>query len=167
MNNENLEGEFEFYSAIITIQETFKEIYEIMGADIGAIGRNITSVIDATKKLTDIAIKTQNLELQESVLELRSQLVDIKTSLVEVREENFELREENKNLKEQLTKPTEKLKLTRRSDSFWYSTASDIDPVCSACFDSTDKIIRLTATNLMVRQAMGSNYMCPVCKQTY
>ena len=99
MNYENLEHEFEIYSAMITIQETFQEIYEIMNVDVGEIGRKIVSVIDATKKLTDIAIATKNVELRESTVELRDQLVDIKKSLVKVKEENFELREEIKKLK--------------------------------------------------------------------
>ena len=107
-NYEDLEGEFEIYSAMITIQETFQEIYKIMGVDVREIGRKIVSVIDATKKLTDIAIATKNIELRESTVELRDQLVDIKESLVKVKEENFELREEIKKLKEQLTKPKEK-----------------------------------------------------------
>jgi|GEM_PF-1804268 len=113
MNYENLEHEFEIYSAMIAIRETFQEIYEIM--EIPDIGKKITNVIDATQKIADIALKIQNEEILASILELKQQLREIKGSLIDAkdeiitfREENFELREENKKLKEQLAKPKEK-----------------------------------------------------------
>ena len=71
MNYENLEHEFEIYSAMITIQETFQEIYEIMNVDIGGIARSVTGVIDATQRIADIALKIQNTEILGSVLELK------------------------------------------------------------------------------------------------
>ena len=43
MNHEDLEREFEIYSAMITIQETFQEIYEIMGVE--ALGKVVTDTI--------------------------------------------------------------------------------------------------------------------------
>ena len=159
MNYENLEYEFEIYSAMITIQETFQEIYEIMNVDVGEIGRKIVSVIDATKKLTDIAIATKNVELRESTVELRDQLVDIKESLVKVKEENFELREEIKKLKQPLPQ-TPKLFLKGR----FYYKENDERPFCPVCYDSIDqKISSLVVTPV----GYDYRYKCMICNSMH
>lgn len=164
MNNpkKGLEWEFEVYAATITIQETFREIYEIMAVDFGTLARNITNVIDATKKIADIALSIKNVELQESILELRTQLVEIKGSLLEAKEENLELRQENKALKE-LEASTNTITLR---DGYYYTSTGN-QPVCGACFDAQKKTIRLVKTEDIIRQTLDREYQCPVCKTRY
>jgi hypothetical protein len=157
-----LEWEFEVYAATITIQETFREIYEIMAVDFGTLARNITNVIDATKKIADIALSIKNVELQESILELRTQLVEIKGSLLEAKEENLELRQENKALKE-LEANTNTITLR---DGYYYTSTSN-EPVCGACFDAQKKTIRLVALEAAFKEVLGKNYKCPICKTLY
>lgn len=170
MNYEDLEGEFECYSAIITIRETFQEIYEIMG--IADIGKNITGVIDATQKIADIALRIKNTEILESILELKTQLVGIKGSLIDAKEENVNLREEslglreeNKKLKQQLAQPKTKTGLVK-IQAYWYTSEDAMNPVCSACYDSLGKIIRLVPTDRSTKMATKHNYQCPSCKTT-
>ena len=93
------ESEFECYSAIACIEETLHEVVAIMSADISTSTRtSFTSGVDALKRLTDLAARTQNKEVLDGLLELRSQILGIKEILLEVKEENFNFREENKRL---------------------------------------------------------------------
>ena len=158
-NYEDLESEFELYSAMITIWETFQEIYEIMAVDMGEIGRKIVSVIDATKKLTDLAIATKNVELRESTVELRDQLVDIKEALVKVKEENFELREEIKKLQQPLPQAP-KLFLEGK----FYYKENDQRPFCPVCYDSIDKKI---SSLVLTPVGYGHRFKCVICDSTH
>jgi regulator of replication initiation timing len=175
MNYEDLEGEFECYSAMITIQETFQEIYEIMG--IADIGKNITGVIDATQKIADIAIRIQSTEILDSILELKKQLVDIKGSLVDAKEENvdlrqknFEIQEENKKLKEQI-ESVDKPKLVEQliyKDQLWFVKADEHQaPVCRNCTDKTNRFIYMSKSDIKpVGAITGKEYKCPECSDS-
>lgn len=161
----NYEMEFGCYSAIVCIEETLQEIESIMAADLSVAVRTVSSGIDALKKLTDLAVKTQNIELQEGILELRSQLLEIKESLLEVKEENFNLREENKGLKQKVveleTQTQGKLIL---KESVYYTESGD-GPFCTGCFDNNQKMIRVSELSGNFR--LLGKYKCPVCGAKY
>lgn len=157
-----LELEFECYAAILSIEETFKELESIMAADLATTIRTVSSGIDALKKLTDLAIKSRNVELQEGILKLREELIDVRDGLMTAREENFELREENKQLKErvaELEKGAEE-KLVFR-DGFYYKQDGD-GPFCPGCYDNKGKELRLVPMPLSV-----PGLRCPTCKNVF
>jgi len=161
----SLEREFECYSAIASIEETLQELENLMGADLSIAVRTVSTGIDALKKLTDLAVKTQNIELQEGILELRGQLLEIKESLLEAKEENFNLREENKEMKRKLTdletQPQEKLLF---KSGLYYKEGSD-EALCTACYDGNQKKIRVT--EMTGAASLAGKYRCPVCKTFY
>ena len=173
-NYEDLENEFRYYSVKDMVEKTLQEIQKSMGladTDIGALGRNFNSVMDAVNKATDIAIKIKNADLLNSLADLKIQIADIKLTLadkkdevVTFREQNFELREENKSLKEQLELPLETRTVACFSER-WY-VASDTGhqhPICIGCYDSEKKIIHLTKAPLSSRKD-GLDVKCPVCE---
>ena len=172
MNHEDLEREFEIYSAMISIQETFQEIYEIM--EIPDIGRKITNVIDATQKIADIALKIQNEEILASILELKQQLREIKGSLIDAKDEiitfreaNLGLREENKKLKEQI-ESVDKPKLAEQliyKEPLWLLQIGESQvSVCKNCTDKTNRFIYMSKSDINpVGATSGKEYKCPEC----
>lgn len=164
----SLELEFECYSAMITIQETFREIYEIMGVDLGLAIRTASSALDTIKKIADLVDKTKNVELQESIIELRTQLLEIKENLVEVKEENFELKQENKALKDQLEE-IEKIKAESivLKNNLYYKEGDDT-PHCPKCFEGSKKLRHLVEGSLFAGiQGVPSFLKCPECNNQY
>ena len=159
-----MEREFECYSTVVAIQETFQEIYEIMSVDIGLAIRTASNALDAAKKIADIAIKTQNLELQEAIIELRTQLVEIKENLVSFKEENFELKQENKTLKEQVSKPKTEFELKGK----FYYKPNDDRPFCPVCYeDKEQKTSLLVEADSRERRIFKNKYKCSICKNRY
>ena len=139
----SLEGEFECYSALACIEETLREIEGLMAGDLSVAVRTVSTGIDALKKLTELAVKTQNIELQEGILELRGQLLEIKEALLAVKEENLQLREENKMLKEKLEKVEQGSQENLKIGKHGYFKQDGDGPFCMGCYDSKGKLHRV------------------------
>jgi regulator of replication initiation timing len=136
-----------------------------MSGDLSGAVRTVTTGIDALKKLTDLAVKSQNIELQEGILGLRSQLLEIKESLLEAKEQNFDLREENKELKQKILElETQTEEKTIVKEGVYYAESGD-GPFCTGCFDSNKKKIRVSTLSDGF-EALGK-YQCPTCKAVY
>ena len=171
MNHEDLEREFEIYSAMITIQETFQEIYEIMGVE--ALGKVVTDTISSVKLLTKIAVETHHVDLQKAILDLENRILEIRNSLLDVDKENFafkqenwELKKENESLKEQIKQLKENPQTLTLKGKFYYKQ-DDERPFCPFCYDSTQKISLLTEVPYQEQSAFGYRYKCTVCKTTH
>lgn len=156
-----LEREFQCYAAISSIEQTLKEIDDLMAGDLSTAVRTVSSGIDALKKLADLAIKSKNIELQEGILGLREQMLDVKEALLSAREENASLREENKTLAlkiEELEK-SPKEELTFGSHGYYKDDGDG--PFCVGCYDSSGKLNRV----IQPYADFGAEevYKCSVC----
>lgn len=156
----NLEKDFELYAASVQIKMTLAELNEIMGADIFAAIKGVSTSIDAVKKLSEMASKSKNIELREGILELREQLIESKDALLDVKEENSSLRAENVKLKKELEG---KLPQLQFQNGLYYAPSDDI-PFCPSCFDDQKKRIHL---QLISNALKLPEYTCPVCKNVF
>jgi regulator of replication initiation timing len=162
-NDENsLEQEFECYAAVVVIEQTFQEIYELMGLDLGSAITTASSAIDVVKKLTELAGKTQNIELQEGAIELRTQILEIKEALLKAKEENYELREENTLFKEKITRLETITDIPTFKNGAYYKSDED-GPYCTGCYDQDRKLIRLAPPTVKSVPIC----LCPKCKTIY
>ena len=116
------------------------------------------STYSAIKDAIEIAKKLNQMELLE-------QLLDVKEQLSELREDNLTKGEQIKQLSEQLA-----LKASIEFDKGVYWIRSDPQtpengdtPICPRCYDSENKVIRLS----IVRHSKGPAVRCSNCKQTH
>lgn len=143
--NENLEEEFGCYATVVSIKDIQRKQGGMMGSEITNATKGISAGIDAVRKLTELALKTQNIELQEGIVEVKEQLLAAKEALLNGREETVTLKEENRELKEriaELEKQSEE-KLVLKGVGGYYTEDGD-GPFCTRCYDAEKKKIRMS-----------------------
>lgn len=100
--NNNLEQEFQLYSALLIVEAKLKELDKTMPLDITIAGKKLAPFTNSINKLVDIAKNNQAFEVADGLLDLALQVVGVKEEILKVKEEIFETRKENADLKKQL-----------------------------------------------------------------
>jgi uncharacterized Fe-S cluster-containing MiaB family protein len=172
MNNDenSLEQEFQLYSAIFEIEVALNELNELMGTDIVATIRGVSSGIDTIKKLVELAGQTQNIELRQGILDLKEQLLSARETLFDAKQEIAEKNEEIKRLtleNQNLKNPTLQLVFDNKIGLYFENNGSADRgiPFCNGCYDKNGKAIRLS--KLSGDFEILGKYQCPVCKAVY
>ena len=150
MNYENLEDEFLQYASIVKLTEgqemSFLEL------------KVLKDGIDIFKTVKEIKDGTTHLDLKRTILSMD-------TALFELEKELLKKDKEIDRLKQELAQPKTKAVLVKRQE-YWYTSGDVMNPVCSACYDSQDKIVRLLPTDRSTKMSTKHKYQCPNCKTT-
>lgn len=96
----------------------------------------VGTAIGLAGKLWKLAEATKDVELRSAIVDLRAELVSIKEQVVELTEDRNRLRNELK------TQMSLKPELQVRGDL--YFKADGDGPFCTACFDSSQRLVRVT-----------------------
>lgn len=158
---ENLEQEFEYYSAINQIAAELEQM------DIPGAVHSVQRVTDLVEKLLKLKAKSDNAELVEVTIELRLELSNMRVTLANANDEVAALKGENRSLKEEIEKlktlKTEEMVLG--NDGLYYTKETSDGPFCTRCYDEEQKKIR--ATKLKGNFTRLATYLCPSCKSHY
>ena len=117
----------------------------------------VTGAISLTKQLLELAVASKDAKAKLVIADLQVQLAEIKTRLAELIDDNTRLKGELKNA----TTTGAEVVL---KDELYYAPDGD-GPFCTACYDSTKKLIRVTKLGPMFR-AHG-RWRCNVCSAKY
>lgn len=161
MNYENLEHEFLQYASIVKLTEG----QEMAGAEIIAAVTAIRAGVDVFKGVKDLNTKVANLELDRAIHSMDRALFELEKELLTKEKENELLKQQIKQLTNPKTNP-KIFKLGVLTKDYWYSETDVDNPVCSACYDSLGKIIRLVPTDRSTKMSTKHKYQCPNCKTT-
>jgi hypothetical protein len=123
---------------------------------------DISSVIGLATKAVELADQLKNLDLKAIIVDLKGKLIDLKEEIIQLREENVRLTERVKQAPMALAAPKEKPML---KDGLYYN--GDDGPFCTACYDTSEKLVRVTNATHDERVVMGIRCKCPVCKAMY
>jgi len=154
MNNENLEGEFLEYASIVKLTEG----QEMTLLEMNAAFTTLKNGVDLFKTWGDL----KDVNALRIIASMERELFNLETELLN-RDKKIA------QLKEQLDKPQNKpqlIKLRVLNEDYWYSQTDVDNPICSACYDSLDKIIRLVSTDRSTKMMTKHKYQCPNCKTT-
>ena len=168
MNYEDLEGEFLQYASIVKLTEGQEMTPADLNAAITAIRAGV-GIFKASSNLKDAESIRIITSVERELSKLDLELSNLETELASKNRELIAKDKEIAQLKEQLAKPktTPKiLKLSVMNESYWYSQTDVDNPVCSACYDSLDKIVRLVPTDRSTKMSTKHKYQCPNCKTT-
>lgn len=97
---------------------------------------SITTAIGLTKQLVDLADTTKNAQAKLVIADLQIQLAELKVQLAE-------LIDENRELKSALSRKTEEKPKLKIEGDLYYTEEGD-GPFCTACFDTKQKLVRVT-----------------------
>ena len=114
----------------------------------------VSSAIGLTKQLINISDIVKNSEAKLIIADLQIQLAEVKMKLAELIEENTNLKN---SLSEAIT--TKKDVILKKN---LYYTKDDDGPFCTACYDSQNKLVRVTP--LSKEFHVIAKLKCPVCK---
>ena len=165
MNYEDLEGEFLQYASIVKLTEG----QEMTGAEIAATIAGLKNGIDLFKGAASAKDAATNSHFVHVISSMELQLSNLETELAGKNRELIAKDKEIAQLKEQLTNPKtipKIFKLRVLNNDYWYSETDVDNPVCSACYDSQGKIIRLVPTDRSTKMSTKHKYQCPNCKTT-
>jgi hypothetical protein len=109
------------------------------------------STIAAAKTLVDLAKSSANHELKNQVSDVLSNVLEMKIKILELDEENRSLREKLK----------QKGNMRRESSTGFYFKEGETDPLCPKCYEGTDKLIYLPASEPWSR---GVRRTCRECR---
>ena len=164
MNYEDLEDEFLEYASIVKLIEG----QEMTPAEVSAAITAIQAGIDWVKASPDAkaahsmriitSMERELSKLDRELAKLESELAAKERELTAKDKEIFQL-------KEQLAQSKNKLTI-KKIGTHYYSESDSDNPICSACFDLKDKVIRLLETDRVTKQVRRHNYQCPICHTT-
>jgi hypothetical protein len=161
MNYEDLEGEFLQYASIVKLTEG----QEMTITEIGAAITSINNSANIIKTAVDIRDGLKNSELTLAISTMNRELAKIQDELAAKQREITAKDDEIDRLKKQLAQPKTKTGLVK-IQAYWYTPEDAMNPVCSACNDSQDKVIRLVPTDRSTKMMTKHKYQCPNCKTT-
>ena len=161
MNYEDLESEFLQYASIVKLTEG----QEMTAIEIAAAVNSIKSGLDLFKNFVDTKDDAKNSELIRVVSAMNRELAKLENELAANQRELTAKDDEIDRLKRQLAQPKTKAVLVKR-EAYWYTQEDVMNPVCSVCHDSQDKIIRLVLADRSTRIMTKHKYQCPNCKTT-
>lgn len=126
------------------------------------------ATIDGLRLLTQYASEIKDVqkhgEFMRIIGETNLELAETQNRLAEQIRQNNDLREEISRLKKEIeTLRREDSKPVFR-DGLYY--LNDQEPCCTGCYDSQEKLIRVTKLSLEA-QMLGIKYRCPVCRASY
>jgi hypothetical protein len=148
------------------------------------IDSTVTTALDLTKELVDLAGATKDAEAK-LIADLQVQLAELSVRLDELIEENTQLKEqlkqaastestrrarlselikENTQIKEQL-KQAENTQIELIVKDGLYYRADGDGPYCKSCYDSAQKLVRLSEMPHTFRSF--GNWHCSVCESHY
>jgi hypothetical protein len=117
----------------------------------------ISTAIGLTKQLLALADATKDAEAKLVIADLQIQLAELKVQLAGLIDENRELKEAVK------TKSQGKPKLSLKGDL--YFTEDGDGPYCTACADTTDKLVRVSPMSETFHDIC--KFKCNVCQGHY
>jgi DNA repair exonuclease SbcCD ATPase subunit len=113
-------------------------------------------IFESARQLASLASQVHNLEIHEKAVELMGQVSEL----------SHELSEAKRRVKELEDQLERKEKLIFHENFYWYGTktpnqfhATD-GPFCSACFDTTGKLVRIHTREIMSGVEVQ---VCPAC----
>jgi hypothetical protein len=127
-----------------------------------SIVSDITSVIGLVQKAKQLADQLANLELKEIIVDLQGKVLDLKQEINSLREENEGLKRQIKEAPVAAATPKEVP--TIRDGMYW---KGDDGPFCTACYDTSERLVRASNATHDEKVVMGIRYKCPVCKANY
>ncbi len=119
--------------------------------------KTVSSAIVLTKQLVDISDIVKNSEAKLIIADLQIQLAEVKMQLAELINENSEL-------KRALTKAKSAKVEVILKNGLYYTPEGD-GPYCTACYDSENKMIRVSDLNPAFHEI--AKFRCPVCGAKY
>jgi hypothetical protein len=165
MSNEPLEQEFERYAVLLkAIERASAKMPAELAQAITAI-KNAVDGVNLLKKYAEGVQDTQKRgELMRAIGELSIELGNAQIQLAQQLTANYELVREVERLQkenEELKNPQTKLTF---KNGLYYREDND-GPFCTGCYDSKDKVVRVTELTGAFR-SLGK-YKCPVCSSVY
>lgn len=109
----------------------------------------INTSFDVMKKIKEVNEKISDAEIKMFIADIGMELSTLKCSFADLLDENRELKNQ---IKELCSKKEEVLRV---KNGLYYREDED-GPFCTGCYDSKNKLIRLTSFGL-------DSYKCPVC----
>jgi len=122
--------------------------------------KSIQAAIELARRLKQLSEKLRDVELKNMAADLSLQLADVKVRLAEVLDENGRLKARLL-LFESHSSRAEALVIR---GGLYFSNSGD-GPFCTHCYDTKQKVIRLTKEKAPFNQF--GDYKCPSCKEYF
>jgi len=98
----------------------------------------ISGLLVSLKALVGMAKDVNNIEINGQVIDIQQKVLDIQAKYAELQQENFSLRESNTLLTAKLKRRDE---MKHAHGAYW---TKDDGPFCQTCWESDEKVIRLS-----------------------
>lgn len=119
--------------------------------------KQLSDASELAKRLINLTTLSRDVEAKEMISQLQLRLAELRGQFAELLEENHDLRKQLQNRHE--------LPSVQLGDHGLYYTENGDGPFCTTCFDSDQKLVRVTELGAVFRT--HGKWRCGVCKNKY